>query len=176
MLGIVALYFLHPQLLFDNGIVSMFDASDNAPYNNLVRIRLWQSSLNLIRDNWLLGVGYSDFYQIFGQYKVPFDYRGLSDPHNIYLKVICHSGILGGLAYINLWFQDLRKIYQTYKPAFFKDMTLLKAGSIGSFFAVFSILVAGLTQEYYYDQENAELWWFIAAIGIIGILRRKSEP
>ena len=172
----VALYFLHPQLLFDNGIVSMFDASDNAPYNNLVRIRLWQSSLNLIRDNWLLGVGYSDFYQIFGQYKVPFDYRGLSDPHNIYLKVICHSGILGGLAYINLWFQDLRKIYQTYKPAFFKDMTLLKAGSIGSFFAVFSILVAGLTQEYYYDQENAELWWFIAAIGIIGILRRKSEP
>jgi len=173
--GIAALYFLHPELLFNNGIVSMFDVSDNAPYNNLVRIRLWQSSLNLIRDNWLLGIGYSDFYEIFGKYKVPFDYRGLSDPHNIYLKVICHSGILGGLAFINVWIQYLRKIYKTYKPVFFKQMSLLKAGGIGSFFAVISILVAGLTQEYYYDHENAELWWFIAAIGMIAILQRKGE-
>jgi hypothetical protein len=74
-----------------------------------------------------------------------------------------------------VWFSFLYAIYRKYTPGFLKKITPFKAGSIGAFFAVFALLVGGLTQEYYYDQENAELWWFIAALGIIGILNRKSE-
>ena len=176
LLGLILIYFLHPVLLFKKGLLSMFDTSDTASYNNLVRLRLWESSLNLIKDHWFLGIGYSDFSEIFDKYKVPFDYGGLSSPHNIFLKITCHSGLLGGLAYCAVWFSFLYAVYRKYKPGFLKSFTPLKAGSIGSFFAVFALLVGGLTQEYYYDQENAELWWFIAAIGIIGIINRKSEP
>jgi O-antigen ligase len=171
---LLALYLFHPQLLFENGIISMFDVSETAPYNNLVRLNLWHSSINLIRDNWLIGVGYSHFYDIFSIYKVPFDYGGLSDPHNIYLKVICHSGIIGGLAFIYVWFQFLYANYRIYKPDFVNVRSIFQAGSIGSFFAIFSLLIAGITQEYYYDHENAELWWFIAALGCCAILNQKK--
>jgi hypothetical protein len=37
-----------------------------------------------------------------------------------------------------------------------------------------ALLFAGLTQEYYRDAENAQLWWFCTALGVIGILKNKK--
>jgi O-antigen ligase len=171
--GFIAIYFIHPDLLFKYGLFSMFDISENAPYNNLVRIKLWHSTWNMIKDNWLNGIGYSHYAEILETYKVPFDYRGLTDPHNDYLKVAALSGIFGGIAFIVLWVRDLRIKYISFrKPRFLEDLTLWKAGGIGSFFAVFALLVAAFTQEYYHDAETAELWWFIVALGMIGVLNK----
>jgi O-antigen ligase len=171
IIGVIAVYYIHPDLLFKYGLFSMFDISENAPYNNLVRIKLWQSTWIMIKDNWLFGIGYSNFAEIFETYKVPFDYRGLSDPHNGYLKVAALSGIFGGIAFIVLWSQDLKTKYITYrKPHFLADITIWKAGSVGSFLSIFAFLIATLTQEYYHDAESAELWWFIAALGMISVL------
>jgi O-antigen ligase len=173
--SLVAVYFIHPDLLFKQGLFSMFDISESAPYNNLVRIKLWQSTWAMIKDNWLFGIGYSNFAEIFEAYKVPFDYRGLNDPHNDYLKIAALSGIFGGIAFIGLWALDLKTKYKTYRePRFLSEISLWKAGSIGSFFAIFSFLVAALTQEYYHDAETAELWWFITALGMIGVLKKKK--
>jgi len=171
--GVIAIYFIHPDLLFNQGLFSMFDISENAPYNNLVRIKLWQSAWAMIRDNWLFGIGYSNFSEIFETYKVPFDYRGLNDPHNDYLKVAALSGIFGGIAFIVVWVYDLRTKYIANRtPRFLENLTLWKAGSIGSFFSIFAFLIAGMTQEYYHDAETAELWWFIAALGMICVINK----
>jgi O-antigen ligase len=128
----------------------------------------------MIKDNWLFGIGYSDFAEIMKNYKVPFDYKGLNDPHNTYLKVMCLSGIFGGMAFIYLWIRDLITKYLTFRHIQLKDLTPWTSGSIGSFFAVFALLVAGITQEYYHDAETAELWWFIAALGMIGVLKKRK--
>jgi len=61
------------------------------------------------------------------------------------------------------------------KSRFLANLTLWKAGGVGSFFAVFSFLVAALTQEYYHDAETAELWWLIAALGVIGVMNKKNN-
>jgi len=175
IVGIVAIYFIHPDILFKYGLFSMFDISENAPYNNLVRIKLWQSALAMIKDNWLFGIGYSNFAEIFENYKVPFDYRGLSDPHNDYLKVAALSGIFGGIAFIVVWTLDLRTKYVSYrKPRFLENLNIWKAGSVGSFFSIFALLIAALTQEYYHDAETAELWWFIAALGMISVRKKQN--
>jgi O-antigen ligase len=175
IVSLIVVYFVHPDLLFKYGVFSMFDVSENAPYNNLVRIKLWHSTWNMIKDNWLIGIGYSDFSEIMETYKVPFDYRGLTDPHNDYLKVSALSGIFGGIAFILLWVKDLGTKYIAFrKPQFLRNFTLWKAGSVGSFFAVFAFLVAALTQEYYHDAETAELWWFITALGMIGVLKKQN--
>jgi len=174
--GLVAIYFIHPDLLFRQGLFSMFDISENAPYNNLVRMKLWESTWAMIKDNWLFGIGYSHFDEIFATYKVPFDYRGLSEPHNEYLRVFAVSGIFGGLAFIYLWVYDLKTKYFTYrKPRFFENLTVWKAGSIGSFFTIFALMVASLTQEYYQDAETGALWWFITAIGMIGVMKKDTN-
>jgi O-antigen ligase len=173
MAGLIAVFFIHPDLLFNKGLLSMFDISENAPYNNLVRIKLWQSTWLMIKDNWLFGIGYSNFAEIIETYKVPFDYRGLNDPHNDYLKVAALSGIFGGIAFIVLWIYDLKTKYFSFrKPRFLENLTLWKAGGVGSFFAIFAFLVAALTQEYYHDAETAELWWFIVALGVISVIKK----
>ena len=174
--GLITIYFIHPDLIYNQGLLSMFDISDKAPYNNLVRIRLWESSWAMIRDNWLFGIGYSNFAEIFEKYKIPFDYRGLNDPHNDYLKIAALSGIFGSIAFIVLWITDLRAKYRCYsKPHFITEFTIWKAGSVGSFFSIFAFLVAALTQEYYHDAETAELWWLIAALGVIGVIHKQNK-
>jgi len=175
VLGLILIYFIHPDLLFQKGLFSMFDMSETAHYNNRVRMHLWQTAIKMISDNWLVGIGYSHFTEIENLYKVPFDYRGLGSPHNIFLKIMCHSGILGGLAFINLWYQFFKSHYTHLKPDFFKNLNLYRAGSLGSFFAIFALLIGGLTQEYYYDHENAELWWFIVALGISGFQNVRAQ-
>ena len=75
-----------------------------------------------------------------------------------------------------LWVCDLRAKYRSCrKPRFLENLNLWKTGSIGSFFAIFAFLVAALTQEYYHDAETAELWWFIAALGMISVLKKKNS-
>jgi len=170
--GVVAVYFIHPDLLFNQGLLSMFDISENAPYNNLVRMKLWQSSWTMIKDNWLFGIGYSNFAEIFETYKVPFDYKGMNDPHNDILKVMSLSGVIGGLAFILLWIIDLWKKLIHNLPGFLENINIWKAGAVGSFFAIFALLIAGITQEYYHDAETAELWWFIAALGMICVINK----
>ena len=168
-ISLLSVYIFHPDLLFNRGMFSMFDTSPTAPYNNLVRLKLWQSTINLIRENWVFGVGYSNFEQIFELYKIPFEYRGLKDPHNDILKVTALSGIFGGLTFIYMWISALWVKMRTIKFNLL-EMNYFKAGILGGFFVVLSLLIAGITQEYYHDAENAQLWWFAAALGISGVI------
>ncbi|MCK4560820.1 MAG: O-antigen ligase family protein [Calditrichia bacterium] len=173
LLLFILVYFIHPDLLFRYGIFSMFDTSESAPYNNLVRIKLWQSTWAMIQDNWLFGIGYSDYTQIFSSYKIPFDYGGLNDPHNDFLKVMALSGLIGGLAYIVVWFRFLKEQCSKILTGI-SQISFWQAGVLGSTLAVISFLTAGLAQEYYHDAEVAELWWFIVALGIICTMKLKS--
>jgi O-antigen ligase len=170
----VLIYFVHPDLLFRQGLFSMFDISENAPYNNLVRLKLWESTWAMFKDNWVFGIGYSDWYHIFTSYKIPFEYRGLNDPHNDLLRVLALSGLTGGLAFLYIWISDLRHKYLSFRSNL-GEITLWKAGSLGSFFTVIAYLAAGITQEYYHDAEIAGLWWFLVALGMISVMKIKSE-
>jgi O-antigen ligase len=170
---IILLYFFHPALLFNNGIVSMFNFSESAPYNNLVRLKLWQSAIHLIRENWLFGVGYSNLKPYINLYKVPFDYRGLSAPHCDILHIICKSGILGGLAFLFMWLSFLKKTYVKLNTIY-KKLSVWQALRLGGFLVALALLIGGFTQEYYRDAEVAQLWWFCTAMGIIGLMKNKQ--
>jgi hypothetical protein len=84
------------------------------------------------------------------------------------------SGLLGGLAFIYLWFSDLKQKYVLIRTKF-DQRTFWSAGISGSFLVVISFLAAGIAQEYYHDAEIAELWWFIVALGMISVFKYKSE-
>lgn len=112
--------------------------------------------------------------EIFSSYKIPFDYGGLNDPHNDYLRVLALSGIIGGLAYLYVWFIFLKKQSKIILTGF-SQISYWKAGVLGSTLAVISFLTAGLVQEYYHDAEIAGLWWFIVAVGMICLMKLLPE-
>ncbi len=171
---LVIIYFIHPELFFNNGLMSMIDFSDSAPFNNQVRFKLWESSINLMKDHWLLGTGYGNFNSVFEIYKVPFDYRGLNQPHNDFLHVACSTGLIGGIAFLYLWITLLRHTYLNFK-FFRQNINIWKVASLGGFLVTFVLLIAGITQEYYHDAETAQIWWFSAAIGILGVINSMEQ-
>jgi O-antigen ligase len=60
------------------------------------RIAIWRASLEMIRDNWALGVGLGRFADYFSRYQLIRYYTRY--PHNFLLEVFAELGVVGVLA------------------------------------------------------------------------------
>ena len=71
---------------------------------------IWQNIMPLIKDNLVFGVGnvgYSEFSQsTFGLF---------NSPHNVFLEILCYTGIIGLSIYLVFLFRIFSKCYQLYK-------------------------------------------------------------
>lgn len=162
------LFVFHPALIYQHGLLSMIDISENMPYNNLVRIKLWGTALKIVADYPILGVGQGNFTYFFEKYKIPFNYRGIRSLHSDPLTFAVNSGVLGLLGFLSLWggfiFYSLKVLNHN------EDLSQFKKGLIfGGTVAVIGFLIAGLTQSYYSDAEDAILWWIITGLVISAI-------
>ncbi|MFQ6617245.1 MAG: O-antigen ligase family protein, partial [Fidelibacterota bacterium] len=88
------LFVFHPALIYQHGLLSMIDISENMPYNNLVRIKLWGTALKIVADYPILGVGQGNFTYFIEKYKIPFNYRGIRSLHSDPLTFAVNSGVL----------------------------------------------------------------------------------
>lgn len=96
-------------------IVVFFAISPNVlelvPISLTGRTEIWTAMVELIKDNYLTGTGYStEVAQL--KNLVPPRLRGLS-PHNAYLKVFLHGGITGGMAYLLFLLSSIQAIDST---------------------------------------------------------------
>ena len=83
----------------------LFDFSSETS-TSLFRVQLWQSTLRMIQDHPLLGVGLDNFlYEYRGHYILPAAWRqpDLSQPHNFLLNYWARLGIVGLAA--GIWIQ-----------------------------------------------------------------------
>ena len=64
------------------------------------RVTIWNNYIGLIKDNLLIGIGYSTNRILFDAYH----------SHNQFLNVILESGLLGLVLYFRLWFKSLKSI------------------------------------------------------------------
>ncbi|MDQ7037063.1 MAG: O-antigen ligase family protein [Anaerolineae bacterium] len=84
---------------------------------NFIRLRIWESSIDIIRDNPITGLGLDQFLYAFrGHYIRPdaiFD-PNLSHPHNILFDFWIRLGLGGVLWLIALLFNFWRKMLQSY--------------------------------------------------------------
>ncbi len=175
-IAIVALlvWFLYPEFLHKTFIYSLIDTSETAPFSNRVRLKLWESSVKLISNYPVFGVGFGNMNGYFDLYRVPFDYRGLKEPHNDLLRTAITSGLFGLGAFLFMWLSALKKKWPVVKSARFNP-SLWQAAALGGFFVIIAMLFAGITQEYYHDAENAEVWWFAVAIATLGVIKFNQE-
>jgi len=86
----------------------------------ITRIFLWENSIEMIKDNFVFGVGAGNWQINFPKYGLDkFDIKEVKDglttfqrPHNDFLWVMCEMGIVGVLAYISVF---LMAIYYLFK-------------------------------------------------------------
>nr|WP_272878443.1 O-antigen ligase family protein [Clostridium sp. Cult3] len=95
---LAGVYFL-PQSIV-NRILTIGNLGDSS---NAYRIRLWKITLEIIRDNWLVGVGFG-----YIPFKTTFETYIRTMPayhsHNTYLQTMGEMGILGLIVFIMLIF------------------------------------------------------------------------
>jgi O-antigen ligase len=134
------------------------------------RIRLWLTSVNMIKDKPIWGIGLGNFSRLFDRYKVEGFYDTTCHPHNDFLNVAVNSGILGLLAYLWIWVAFFRSTFRSVRRG--EKQTFVQAAQMAGMAAITGFLVAGLFQCYYTDAEVNMLLMFI--LGSTVILNRTS--
>ena len=132
------------------------------------RIRLWLTSVNMIKDKPIWGIGLGNFSRLFDRYKVEGFYDTTCHPHNDFLNVAVNSGILGLLAYLWIWVAFFRSTLRSVRRG--EKRTFVRAAQIAGMAAITGFLVASLFQCYYTDAEVNMLLMFV--LGSTMILNR----
>ncbi len=132
------------------------------------RLRLWQSTLQMLNDHPITGVGLDQFlYQYRGRYILPDAWQepNLSHPHNILLDFWTRLG-LGGLSAL-LWLQVAFwraswRIYSSVCPV--QDTTTLRAVSMGMMGSMAALLAHGLVDNSVFVQDLSYVFALLIAL------------
>ncbi|MHC5082862.1 MAG: O-antigen ligase family protein [Planctomycetota bacterium] len=98
-------------------IVAYGISHDRLPGGNsmLVRWQYWQSTVEMIKDKPLTGLGGANFSEYYSHYKAPAASETIRDPHNWILSLVSQYGPLGLIAFL---IAVLRPMYQSLTDVF----------------------------------------------------------
>jgi O-antigen ligase len=168
MICVIALSLL--PLIGTERFTSLFDTQGGTTF---FRLRLWQASLNMIKDHPFFGVGLDNFlYQYRTRYVLPEAWQelDLSHPHNIVLDYWTRLGIWGVLALVWLEGAFFVKGLRLYRRLPDRDEQALALGLMASMVAC---LAHGLIDNSYFLVDLAFV--FFITVGVIADLSARIE-
>lgn len=137
------------------------------------RFAIWRSSLRMLADHPLTGVGPDQFlYQYLGRYVEPVGWpeRYTSHPHNLLLDVWLRLGIVGVAAFSSLVYGTVRLVH--------RGRSMLRGDAIaaGSIAALVGGAVHGLVDQSFFLPDLATMtWFFIALLSTITLAHRDQK-
>ncbi|MEW5894436.1 MAG: O-antigen ligase family protein [Candidatus Omnitrophota bacterium] len=144
-------------------IKSIFDIhSDSTP----LRLKLWQESLNIIKDHPLTGCGLNTYSIIAKKYK-SFEGGGVY-PHNSFLQMTAEIGIPGVLAFLWILFSFFRTSLMYLKQ--YEDYLLMGAVS-----ASLGFLIQAFFDTHFFSLQMVVLFWFMFGLATALVKTRSRE-
>ncbi len=138
--------------------------------SNSFRFNVYQSSLQMFKDNWLfgIGVGNKNFREIYGLYmRTGFD--ALS-AYNIFLETAVESGIFALIAFVGFLILLLRDgIKFIFSSDNAKDIIFVSAAAI----SICAVMVHGLVDTVFFRPQIQFVFWTMAAI-ISAVIQNKK--
>jgi len=138
---------------------TIFDVSRGT--TTFVRVKLWEASLSMMQDHWLLGLGLDNFlYEYRTRYILPagFDEPNLNHPHNLILDFGLRLGVGGILVLLWLQWGFWRAAWRLYR----QHNTPLVLGFMGS---MLTFIGHGLVDNSYFLVDLAFV--FFLTVGIV---------
>lgn len=129
--------------------------------SNSFRFNVYQSSVEMFKDNWLLGIGVGNmnFREIYGLYmKTGFD--ALSS-YNIFLEIAVESGIFALIAFIGYLILLIKDAFQFILKSDNLKSTAIVAAAVISISAV---CIHGLVDTVFFRPQIQFVFWTMAAI------------
>lgn len=129
--------------------------------SNSFRFNVYQSSVEMFKDNWLLGIGVGNknFREIYGLYmKTGFD--ALS-AYNIYLEIAVESGIFALIAYLGFLITLINNAIKfIWKSSDTKSVILVAAALI----SICAVSIHGFVDTVFFRPQIQFVFWTMAAI------------
>ena len=140
-------------------IISIFAMRNDS--SNSFRFNVYQSSLKMFWDNWLLGIGVGNknFREIYGLYmKTGFD--ALS-AYNIYLETAVESGIFALIAFIGFLFICIRDAVKIIlSDANFEKIIFVSVAGL----SILAVMFHGLVDTVFFRPQIQFVFWTMVAI------------
>jgi len=145
------------------------------PYlpQNFTRLALWRAGWEIFKDYPLFGVGDIGIEKYYVHYKRPYDKEIHGHLHNNYFHFLATLGLIGFLAIMYMFIMIIIKISRIYKST--KGKPFIASYSLGALAAFVNILIAGLSELNFWDQEIATLIYFTVGLNIALYIRHKEE-
>lgn len=164
LLAAVTVFLLFAPAPLKERIISIADI--NHPSNHS-RIVMWETSLKIIKDNLLLGVGDVDNNVIYRMYKTPQYHGEGSHMHSNIFQILVNFGVIGFTAWLVLMLYIFAKQVTAWlKTREFEFLNILALISICSMTA---LQIAGLTEWNFGDAEFAAMFWFNLALAFLAL-------
>lgn len=126
------------------------------------RLMIWNSSLEMLEDSPIVGIGPGTFQKVYLDYQsrfsIPYLEWAVAEPHNTFLAFYLQSGLVGlaGFSLIFYWF---------YKRARTDDILFI--------FLVY-FMVHGLVDTLYWKNDLSVIFWLIIGVSFIQKANKKS--
>jgi O-antigen ligase len=155
---------------------SIFDVS-----KNVERVYIWKSSIDMIMDHPLTGVGFNNYTEAIkgyrGNYSHTFSPGSDAHAHNNILTQTAELGIIGLTAFLWIWIRFFKEGVKMYlnppNPSKGGEGGFQKAIIIGGLGAIFGFHIAGMFEGNFGDAEVATMVWF--TMGLVFLINKKEE-
>ena len=151
-------------------LLSFFD-----PYlpQNFTRLALWRGGWEIFKDYPLFGVGDIGIEKYYVKYKRPYDKEVHGHLHSNYFHFLATLGLFGLLALSYLFIMIIIRIFRIYKST--RETPFIASYSLGALASFVSILIAGLSELNFWDQEIATLIYFTVGLNIALFMNYNKE-
>lgn len=138
-------------------IMSIF--SPRGDSSNSFRMNVYQSSFNMLKDNWLLGIGAGNwtFREVYGLYmKTGFDALGA---YSVFLEIAVETGVFGLLNFILLLFFSLKRGIDSFLEGAYNSKILIAV----PIFAIIGMMIHGIIDTVWFRPQLQFVFWLMVA-------------
>lgn len=164
LLIIIAIPFAPVILGSHSAVIGRITSIGNtADTSTAYRISIWRSSIGIIKDFWLGGIGpgsdsFSFVYQKYAASGAKFAHHS----HNLFLQLAVELGIGGLLAFIALIIKFIKSSVITLARG--REKTLYNAVVIAGTSGIIGLLFQGMTDYIWYNYKMLLVFWIVLAL------------
>jgi len=154
---VIGIFFLLPS-----AIKGRIESVGTIGGSGLVRLKLWQEALGIIKDFPLFGAGLNTYMAVSLKYSIPGGGNGMSYAHNSYLQMAAETGLAGLVCF--LWIL-VRFFRLEFRALSLRDSPLW-GYSLGLLAGISAFLVHSFFDCNLYSLPLVTLFWFMLGLAV----------
>ena len=173
IIGISSLFmFKDADIVGSNALLRRFSDISVTDTTAITRLKNWEAAFNGWKEKPIFGWGEERYHVVFNKYFPEDIYRHAGSrvwfdrPHNVFIQYFIAGGLLGGIAYVAIFFFSFWTLYRYWK----------KTGDATTAILFSALLVAySIQNAFVFDSLNSYIFFAITLAFIIGVSRQSEE-